>query len=92
VNFITEVLFHIYSEKGLPGSGSEMIYYGSDFGSGSGKKFRIQPDPNPTPAPDPQHFSQLDWPFNVYYYIFLRFEWSATMLTSGPYSTAVVIE
>ncbi len=37
MNFIREVLFQIHSGQGLPGSGSEMIYSGSD--SGSCKKF-----------------------------------------------------
>ncbi len=49
VNFIREVLFEIHLGLGLPGSGSEKIYPGSDSGSGSGKKFRMRPDP------DPQH-------------------------------------
>jgi hypothetical protein len=47
--FYRENRYKIHSGSGLAGSGSEMIYSGSDSGSRSGKKFRIRPDP------DPQH-------------------------------------
>jgi len=54
--FNREVRYKIHSGSGLAGSGSEIIYSGSD--SGSGKKFRIRPDPDS----DPQHWIfRLEW-------------------------------
>jgi hypothetical protein len=43
--FNREVRYKIHSGSGLAGSGSEMIYSGSE--SGSCKKFRFWPDPDP---------------------------------------------